>query len=519
MSKKIFGGIVLLVVVGILAVWGIRSWKRTPLLPPPIATGTFTDGSKIELLQVTTGRIQHAVHQPTVMHRDQTRSFAANGNPGVSTQTNMVTHEVDGIGMETLLPDPLLIEFRWTNPAGVLLRPERVQNQSWVVRTMGSSGSLEQCPSAQDMMAMVAKEEDCPEILVQMADGQGGWLNVDGPVVSPEDPHALCFGIMAAWPRSQAELKLRFIIYGKPPLEFTVPNPRVVAVTPSAEKPAALPAEFKHPEFAVRLRKVESFPIRENFPLVSPEVHFEDQRGKGWFWHWKLTEAEDESGNRVFIDAAYRRRGEIAEGFLLSPVGNLVRIRGQVHPTSAYPRKVSECTIVGEGVLDPSGVLALSKTAAAEELGVTHLSSAPLGSNEVVDMVSMALAGQDVKDRVLPGDRAITPQAFEITVDGELNQQQARQAEAKHGAILKWQIVVFLDDEGESDGVIAFRRSSTSVGAAKLGKLDRQSSEYSQTYGWGGRIVPGQRVRVGLVAPKPPVDVEFVVERPQVTAP
>lgn len=512
MNKKILLG-ALIVIISAAALWTMSVAKKAqPLLPAPIAVQTFKDGSRIELLQVVRGKIEHGTLNPTTHgHTGGTYTYGLHGRPVTKWVRSLGSGELIGHGFDSDFLDPLLVEFFWKAPDGTPKLPSLVYSDGRVDR-IGLSGSgpafkLRSCVKAQEMMSATTSGIGVPDLLVQLSDGQGGWINGEGPAVEGKEPLGLSAVYFPMWARNVAELRLRYVSCGQPAVEFTVANPAYVASRLSLGTPVALPARLANPEFEVVLEKMEMETREEGYPTLTPYIHLHAAKGDGWYWKWTTKELTDEWGNKGcqrFLD----------EGFCLPTGSEKILIRGEATPTRAYPRKVSECMLVGEGVIDPSGGLALTKTKDAEKLGMDAVSCAPLPPDNFGFAVVPNVSEGKTKENI-PGNPSVSSQGFVWTVSGEMDGPQMADAKARYGDSTQWQIVAFLGDDDESDGMI----DDSQIGSHSrsdfhaLG-LKKETFGYQRQQSWVGRPVPGQRVRIGIVGPKLPVPVEFVVEWP-----
>lgn len=80
-----------------------------------------------------------------------------------------------------------------------------------------------------DAFLNAAKDDSkMPEIIVQLSDGAGGWINGMGPYTNHEKPDFISMISFAAWPRSSAELEFRAARPGLQPLTWKMRNPSFV---------------------------------------------------------------------------------------------------------------------------------------------------------------------------------------------------------------------------------------------------------------------------------------------------
>ncbi|MGC4017019.1 MAG: hypothetical protein QM755_21270 [Luteolibacter sp.] len=266
--------------------------------------------------------------------------------------------------------------------------------------------------------------------------------------------------------------------------------------------PDAIPSTFTNPEGSVVFKGAKLTMIEDGYPILQPETDFIPVATNPIGYEWNIVEARDETGN--VSRYAYFPDGENTYGFRFPMASTPVRVLGQIVATEACIRQRAECVVIAEGVVALDASLQLDITPRGKSLGITRASCI----SPKVDEDECAVYGQrNCRLSKLPGDPSITPTVYEFETAGVIQPLGSGSDRDKLGAApLKWETVVLADNQSESSGIYQFRGSgcSTSVSAPV---------DWNLTSRWYGRPVPGKKIEVALVAPKPPVDIEFTIGR------
>ena len=491
-----------------IGAWYFYSRHGTPasppsLLPPPMAVMAVADGSRIELLQVTCGGISHSLPKSTsAVHvtSGTTSSFGLRGTPQVSLETDSSQPGPQSIKFETQFPDPIAIEFRWLGKDGMPQRPLMVYDGGYVSTLDFNHGSGAMTPFSGSPDTITGKvKAGIPDMLVQYDDGSGGWLCAEGPVGRDDDPNRICVAHIPVWNRSCSSLKIRFIVRGLPPVEFTGPCPTSAGISPITATPVSLPATVMTPEGPVVLESVESFSVRETCPVLVPTMHFDSRRNHN-FHEVNWTTAEDETGNRTNFDGAPTASGH--EFGCQFPTGShRIRLRGRIRENDSCPIPRADCTVVASGVVAPDGTITTTVTPSASSSGIKSVSCELLDQKSLAHILNLGGLGNDPNK--FPGDSAILVHGLALHVEGVSD----RSAPITTGNPSAWKIEVIPDSENESCGISSLQGSSFDNGTSPR-------VAFNIHYHWAGRLSPGQKVEIAITGPRPPIDFDFVVERP-----
>jgi hypothetical protein len=292
-----------------------------------------------------------------------------------------------------------------------------------------------------------------------------------------------------AWQRDQRDLKLRAIRGDGEVVNFTVANPDYQK-GPKAMAPARrLPATSSGPDFEVRLVALERAAVVDNYPLArierevsSPLIGSGDRSD---CLNLEVLSATDEWGNQVPV---------VGMGFALPGGSKRADIQMRVVRSGAYPRPVSECVLIAEGVVSADGTrvdFKLLPDAARFGIG-----AAPVGR------IEMEEASDESASECLEFSYSV---AFPKGASSSLV--------SAFGEPCSWPLVFFGTGGEVSQGSVSGRSSSLTCSG--------MSTSGDATLRWSARpgmLKPGEDVRVGIVPPLLPSEVVFPVELPAVEA-
>jgi hypothetical protein len=477
-------------VVGFLLVlalgWGFfgstiraRWFPPAPPHPPsplvvatPIQTVTFSDGSALTISAVADSVIECGTRY--------------HGGIGIGYGDLSLNTSPTG-GAPTYLrfsgaPGNLLLACRLLNASGVALRPFRFQVGGFL---LSEAAHDEKFPGWQALAEPGAAVANLPDVMVQLADGAGGWIDGSGPAGAPNDRENRCVLAFAAWPRSSAELEFRAIRPGLQPVAWKMKNP-IRAVTPAAWTPDALPKIHTDPEFELEFLGATTPPDQPN--IVQPRFRFTskvpgDNERKGYAISYQCECAEllGALGTHSKPDRFSAAAEPPPAIFHLPPDETMLRFRFTVTPSYYFPYRRAEAVLLAKGRVSADGKsIALDPAVKSGERG--HFASF-----EEVEVTS-------------PGNGSFRlKQHFAWKNPAELGP-----ASAALRIPSPWPVCFIGDDE-------------TSSGLAQLGG----GSSYSGRQGyvdmdvtWSGGLQPGDEITVGVTVPKQPREVIFTTPRP-----
>lgn len=445
-----------------------------------IASGTFDDGFVVELLraelapQMAFGR---DVRGAWLWSSGSTRTYSSViGGIAIDLHQKAFEGQLYEVSMK-LQNDEEPVFY-------TLLRARRPDGSSILNEAIcvnGSEHQIERKEGAFSDFIDRGTGSDDPakmELHVQVEDGAGGWRDLLGPVMfTAEDGRAFVVG--DAIPRRQPTLRLRALHAGRPPVEFSVPNP---GYKPSFAnlKPQTLPAIHDGGEFKVRcdgLKWVSGFGLP---PLLEVKLHLEAPALPKDCLRLK-NRLLDETGNH------YLWRGEKVWGFDPLPGEQVLLVRSFVErDESIYPWNEEEVILIAEGSLaDSTAQQNVELTEAGRQLGCTSVTF-------------------QTPDPTHPSSRLARPYVLDFEVKGACTVEQLTDNQKTHD---RGQLVVF--GEGKrAIGECASYRSGTTSGTGVGATFHMQAR-------WAGDLKPGERFRLGWLKKHEPEVVDFVLKTPE----
>jgi hypothetical protein len=460
--------------------------KSPPPVPPDvvIASGTFDDGFVVELLraelapQMAFGR---NVRGAWLWSSGSTRTYGS-VIAGIGYELNQKVSDGQLAEVSMKLYDdeePVFYALlRARRPDGSCMLNEAIcvhGSEHQIERKEGAFWSFIDRGTGSDDPAKM-------ELHVQVEDGAGGWRDLIGPVMfTAEDGRAFVVG--DAIPRRQPTLRLRALHAGRPPVEFSVPNPGYKPSFASL-KPQTVPAIHDGGEFKVRcdgLKWVSGFglpPLLEaNLHLDAPALRMDCLRLQN-----RLL---DETGNH------YLRRGVKTRGFDPLPGEQVLLVRSLVErEKSIYPWREEEVTFIAEGTLaDSSAQQKVELTEAGRQLGCTSVTFQP-------------------PDPAGKSSWLAKPYVLDFEVKGACTGEQLTANQKTHD---RANLVVFSEAKrsiGESESHSSGTSSGTGIGAGIGATFHMQAR-------WAGDLKPGERFRLGWLKKHEPEVVGFVLQTPE----
>ena len=456
--------------------------KSPPSVPPDvvIASGTFDDGFVVELLraelapQMAFGR---NVRGAWLWSIGSTRTYGSViGGIGYELNQKVSDDQLSEVSMKLQNhEEPVFYGLlRARQPDGSCMRNE-------VICVNGSEHTIQREKGVFSAFIDRGTGSDDPakmELHVQVEDGTGGWRDLLGPVMfTAEDGRAFVVG--DAIPRRQPTLRLRALHAGRPPVEFSVPNPGYKPSFASL-KPQTLPAIHNGGEFKVRcdgLKWVSCFGLP---PLLEVKLHL-DAPALPMDCVRLKNRLLDETGNH------YLRRGEKVWGFDPLPGEQFLLVRSLVEwEQSIYPWREEEVTFIAEGSLATSAAQQkVELTEAGRQLGCTSVTFTP-------------------PDPASKSPRLARPYVLDFEVKGDCTVEQLTANQKTHD---RANLVVF----GEAKRSIGECQSHSSGALTGAGI----GSTFHMQARWAGDLKPGERFRLGWLKKHEPEVVDFVLQTPE----
>lgn len=327
--------------------------------------------------------------------------------------------------------------------------------------------------------------EQLPEhgLMVEMEDGDGGWLPMNGPVFfQPEE--GLAWALISAFPRTQAELKLRFE-YQKVVGTCVIKNPVQVTTLPTwtAEKAPVLrwaPIVRKTDDYQFEVLAMGS-PKGMAEGWLDPYVHLDNKglRSSDFTLGWSV---HDRMGNELLP----MLHGE-KQACRLLPGETQARLVVQVRPTFDHAWKEAEVTFVAEGEwADITSLPVLKLTEDGRKLGF---------KDSVIVSRPAASRYTSLHKPVVPPEVEI-----ELEIKGEGSAADRRR----------------LDADYENGSMALFEAAEHSIGQARKSGHGEGHRAGRQTWShrslWRGIPAAGMRLRLGLIKHVVPDTHEFTFQ-------
>ncbi|MES2598319.1 MAG: hypothetical protein V4662_23495 [Verrucomicrobiota bacterium] len=320
-------------------------------------------------------------------------------------------------------------------------------------------------------------------LMVEMEDGAGGWLPMNGPVFfNPEE--GLAWALISTFPRILPELKLRFE-YQKVVGTCVIKNPVPVMELPTwtVEKAPTLQTG----SFIVRHTKDYDFEVKALGSTkgmaegwMNPYVHLDNKglRRPEFSIGWSLY---DRMGNQLMA----QRHGERDDAYRLLPGETQARLEVQVRPSAYHAWNESEVSFVAEGEwADITTIPVLKLTEEGRKLGYKD----PV-------MVSWPVHTSSSRKPVIPPELEI-----DLEIKGE-------------GSSADWSR---LEADYENGDMALFEAADHSIGYAyKSGQGEgRRGSRQTWSHRalWKGIPTAGMRLRLGLIKRVVPDTHEFIFQ-------
>ena len=456
-------------VVGLLAAW--LGWRQLePVLAnqkslPTIATASFSDGVRLEVYQVTLG-LETGFFRRTRPHWIPTVSISNSQTfhgGGLEFKTSLQDAQFASLALFNQQKTPMLgVVFRLFDQNGQALSTDRFHSLGeWFQITR--SGSL-----IKDIATLnAARPNDAPlDWLVEVEDGQGGWVLMSGPfVANPEDGRAIA--VCYAYPRARESLRIRFNRKRSAELdsvEVIVPTPGFKP-TFATLKAEALPSTKNTGEFQVTLSELTNFDGK----LLLPKVVAKHPVATPGALEVS-TRFEDRFGNVIpHVNGLMPLPGET----VLSVVGEVSRV------PAIFPYLENEVELIADVLwFADEKQRKIVLTGSAKALGVRSLVFTP---------------GTGIKE-----GRKQLPHQFEVAVKGIMTEAEWRNWERN---LERYAICLFRKDNDRAQGE---SRSANRDWTTQSGNVD-----FTLCAAWCGHLEDGTPIRIGYPRKVPPATFTF----------
>ncbi len=336
------------------------------LVGKPLHTLTFEDGSSLQILNIGDGSVvdgDMSAKPASSLFSSQSSGSSTSGmsgnGVGCKLKTVTINDHITGIQFDSP-PTNLVIEARLLNFRGDPLRCERLL---WgdEIRAKGSSDSL--FPGWDALLKAPENDSTMPELVVQLSDGAGGWINGHGPYSSEKDREQRGMIVFAAWPRSGAELEFRAARAGGKPVTWKMKNPSHAAA-PAAWTASPLPQKQSDTDYELELQSVVKI---DGVRILQPKVSFLSKvPGEGQQLDYnnqplpglectcaELLGAWGTRAEKVYLS---RPGNYVVSGFPYPPDEKILRLRFVISPTQAYPYPRSQALLIAKAKVAANGI-------------------------------------------------------------------------------------------------------------------------------------------------------------------
>jgi hypothetical protein len=445
-------------------------WNQTPKPEPAIASTLFDDGVRFEIVRLEVSKkLTHERPAPKrwfgLVKRGQSSTYACN-------MLNVSAGSEDGRfvkgAVEKQSQTPCLM---------MLLRAFHPDGKPFITNKCLTDGDLSWMEWKDGVLAKVTDGNadyamDDMDMVLEVEDGAGGWLPMDGPIIwDTNDGHAAA--LRPAFPRRKDALSFRISRPGHAPVELSLPNPGYAKhFAPFTADP--LPSARDHGEIEVAFKAFAS-------SRHGPEPVFDVQTDGVAKDHFDCTfKVSDETGN-VY---PYSQKGR---GFL--PGEGVLKLIHLVNKrTETYPYRESEVVIIAEGNMTAAGSLPTAElTAEGSSLGFTEIAFEP----------------PDPKEKIPYAEQAAVL-AFRLKGKPDSSQWHILETTMERNCI------AIFTSKDRASGV----SRNPSSGAGEMHLLGKHAHTFSSKQLWTGDLKPGETFKVGVLKKQPPIESVFFVAVP-----
>lgn len=469
-----------------VSIYAIGSPPAPLTIGTPIHTVKFDDGSSLQILNIGDGKIvdgEMDSKASRMIYSSHTTGFGSRGAGcwGLSGTISYATidDQITGLEFESL-PANLLIKTQLLDPGNRAIHSQRVLCQGGV--RMKDQSNLD-FPGWNALLEAPAEDPNMPELVVQLADGVGGWIDGSGPFCLEDDREHRGMIAFPAWPRTTKEFEFRAARPGMDPVTWKIKNPSPASI-PEPWIPLPLPQKHTDADFELELRAVTK---SADMRMIQPQFVFRsnvpgDAARSGGnaneFTMLNCTCAEllGAWGTRSVEGHLKRPGNPVARGFPYPPDEEVLRFRYLINPTAAYPYLRSNALMIARAKVAEDGKSLESRPTILTGHGI------------------LAVEFQEVTT----GEQG----SFRYTISGRWNSQD--EVEASKAALGERIPVCFIGESETSIGA-AHTSGRSSSGSGNVTRFERQGR-------WEGPLHPGDEITLAMVDPLPTREVFFTFE-------
>jgi hypothetical protein len=450
--------LILLWLVAGLGLW-VWTMRNTSHQGPSIASATFDDGFELRVHEVLlTAKAEFTKESPW-----WAKYVSLSNESGNSVDCVVIKHKTENgsfkaaaLEYQNITTPSLMLVLSARQPDGQIFN----NGQWWIGDTVRDSRRDTDGILRLDMPELRSVTfEDMP-LGLQVENGAGGWLNMDGPfVVSDRDDRALAASRI--FPRRSEKLRIRALRQGLPPVELTVTNP---GYKPSFPTPIVgkLPYRRTTAEYECQhlgfTQTDQGWEDDFKFQIINLPIQGEQPLNL-------RLEVFDSTGNR--INRRWSKLSPLPGTQALHYVASVERQQ------DTYPYFEKDVVFVAEVTVPQSGGAPVAHvTAAGAALGVKTVEFAKPATPSRATKSSLTLTGESVPAAL---------HSFEDTL-------------------------VLFGEGPRRLGTSGMRQTSQQNGSPRA--LWKNQSE------WEAPLKPGDKVRVGMIKRAPPEVFDFWVPLP-----
>jgi hypothetical protein len=476
---------------------------QTPSQPVPLVFGPpmqeviLPNGGKMLIDGMAEERLLFGtLERPSSGSHSSSTSGGGSGWDDIRFQRVSVDEQMIGVEI-TGVPSSLVMACRFTHPDGTRTSIQADDD------LLDAAVTSKNDPAAkwQAMLEADAYQKNLPAILIQLADGAGGWIDMLGPYHFSPTPDDLCVIYSPIWPRSQAELSFRAVQPGQEPFSWTMPNP-LHPIKPQTWPLSEVPQTISRNEFELTFEGVSAPAETPN--ALYPHMTFQS----------KVPGDEEIDANRKSLQAVCE---EVQGPYGTRSLKKHFRLKGG-YLRQAHPLPPEETLLRCVVAVSPTEYYRFPREDA-------HLL---LSGTVAKDGKSVSLDTSNLKPWGLVSATANISTEWEITLAFAWETQAANDAAMKALRLENPQFVIFENDATRSTGYVSNPSGSTSGNGEKTEKELTIRWEgipvVEKNYDAAGKLestsytqkmpAPGSTIHLGTVIPRQKQLFYFVVPRP-----
>lgn len=454
----------------------------------PLHTLTFDDGSSLQIFNIGDGSVVDGDINPkpiSSMFSSVSSGTSTSGMSGNGVKASLLTATISDqiVGLQFDSP-----------PANLVIQTRLLWGQSPIAckhilweNEIRNDENRNDFPGWEAFLASPERDSSLPELVVQLSDGAGGWINGCGPYSSDEDREHRGMIAFPAWPRSGAELEFRAARPGLKPVTWKMKNPSHMA-SPATWTASPFPQKQTDSDYDLELKaavKIEgSRLIQPKFVFLSkvPGVGPQPDDGSNGYPALRCDCVELLGAWGTRADSMFIKQpgNHVAYGFPHPPDENLLRFRFVISPTKNYPYPRTQALLIATAKVATNGTSFESKPQIITGNGVLSV---------------------EFRD-VTTGNKG----RFQYSIKGGWNNQTERKmGEAAIGNGNGSRIpICYVGGSDVKVGIVDTRGHS--IGSN--GKV----TEFEFEGVWEGPLKPGDEITLGMTTPLPDREVFFTFE-------